>query len=321
MRIIAAGASVIRDGGSPDRVRALLVAHRFVSLVALAALAVGISTAVLEERAVEPADASRHAASRADGSTVAATTREVMVGVYGGAPYTQASDVSVKKSGTHDFTVKEVGWRGRPLKSPPYYGARVVRWFDGGRTGAMMDFTHSKALARLDEQAEFSGVIDGAPAPGTATIGDIFRRLEATHGHNTLSLFGLQRLPALNPRLHPYIGLGAGIALPHSEVRLMMDSARTYEYQYAGPVAQVLVGIEVRVRRMSYFFEYRFSLADLEMALTHVDGSTVIADLWRQFRRWRAGEEPSGGWLTTRLTSHQAIAGFAVRFGAAPALP
>ncbi len=78
-----------------------------------------------------------------------------------------------------------------------------------------------------------------------------------------LTLNGLFRLPSIGLRLHPYVGIGAGVALPHSEVQMVKDPGRTYEYQYAGPVGQALIGIEFRVPRMSYFFEYKFTLARL----------------------------------------------------------
>ena len=179
----------------------------------------------------------------------------------------------------------------------------------------MIDFTHSKALARLAEEAVFEGAIDGQPAPARARLGDVFKKLEASHGHNMLTLNGLLRLPALSFRFHPYVGLGAGVALPHSEVHVAGDPTRTYEYQYAGPVLQGLAGLEIRTPRVSYFVEYKFTFASYEMPLTGEDGRLLIFDLWRQLRRWWHGEEPPGGWASTTFTSHQLIAGLGVRVG------
>lgn len=254
------------------------------------------------------------------GRTVA-PGREVLIAAYFGAPYTYPSDVSVKKAGQHDFSVAEVAWDGQPFKSPIYYGARVVRWFEGGATGAMLDFTHSKAIARLREEKSFSGTLDGAPAPAKAMLGDVFRRLEFSHGHNMLTLNGLWRLPLRWPRLSPYVGAGVGVNLPHTEVQLKTDKQRTYEYQYTGPVVQALVGVELRLPRMSYFLEYKFSLARYDVPLTHRNGALLVEDLWHQFARWWSGNEPVGGRLDTTLTSHQIVGGLGVRVGetAAPA--
>ena len=104
-------------------------------------------------------------------------------------------------------------------------------------------------------------------------------------------------------------------AWAHSEVQLQKDPDRTYEYQYAGPAVQAIIGLEFRVPRMSYFLEYKFTLASYEMPLTHQDGTILFVDLWRQFMRWWQDEDPPGGVLATRLTSHQVIGGLGVRFG------
>lgn len=287
---------------------------------AAAALVLIASSNLIEQSPADPAGEQSHEGS-AEPSTLAPPTSEYMFAGYAGAPYTYPSDVSVIKEGRHDFTVKDINWEGKPFENPIYYGVRIVRWFGEGRTGAMLDFTHSKTIGQLDEEKSFTGTLNGLPAPERAKVGDVFRRLEASHGHNMLTLNGLLRLPSIGFRLHPYVGLGAGVALPHSEVQMIKDPGRTYEYQYAGPVAQGLIGIEFRIPRMSYFFEYKFSFASYEMPLTHLDGDILFTDLWRQARRWWAGEDPPGGFLSTDLVSHQLIGGLGVRFSAAPVAP
>ncbi len=241
---------------------------------------------------------------------------EWMLAAYGGSPYTHPSDVRITKPGVHDVTVKDVEWQGLPFVNPIYYGVRVLRWFSGGRAGSMLDFTHSKAISKRSQEATFEGTLNGKPAPEKALIGDIFRKLEASHGHNMLTLNGLLRLPTFNFRVAPYVGLGAGVSLPHSEVHVATDPSRTYEYQMAGPVAQALVGIEIRLPRMSYFLEYKFTFADYRMPLTGRDGTILFSDLWKQFSRWSSGEEPPDGWAETRFTSHEVIGGLGVRLPA-----
>jgi len=293
------------------------------SRVAAALAVVGVIGAGIwqaDAEAPERADTQQERAA-AEPTTGSPPTSEYMVAAYGGMPYTYASQVHVKKPGTHDFTAGPIEWRGEPFIDPIYYGARVVRWFGEGRTGTMVDFTHSKAIAELENSTEFKGLLNGAEAPQAAKLGDVFRRLEFSHGHNMLTLNGLMRLADLHPRLSPYVGLGVGINLPHSEIQMRADNKRTYEYQMTGPVLQGLVGLEFRVPRMSYFIEYKFSFASYDAPLTGLDGTKIglFADLYRQAARWLSGKPPAHGNLTTQLTSHQVIGGLGVRFAARPA--
>ena len=239
--------------------------------------------------------------------------RETAFGAYLGAPYHYPSDFHFQKSGTHDLTIKDVHWYTLPFDNPLYYGARVQRWMSGGQFGTMIDFTHSKAYSPTQVEHTFEGTLDGKPAPKTGKIVDYFDKLEWTHGHNMLTLNGLMRFARIG-NFQPYAGAGAGISLPHSEIHLRSDPARTYEYQYTGPNAQALIGIELRLKTGSVFLEYKFTVADYWGPITHRDGAVLPIDMWRQFARWWSGEEPPGGWAGARLTSHQAIGGFMVRF-------
>lgn len=280
---------------------------------------VTVAASVLTEQTSDVSTPSNAAAESAP-AALAPPGAEWMFAGYSGVPYTYPSDVTVTKTGRHDFTAKDVGWDGKPFINPIYYGARIVR-FGEGRFGGMLDFTHSKTIARLKEDAAFTGTLNGAPAPARATLSEIFRRLEASHGHNMLTLTGLLRLPSLGFRLHPYVGLGAGISLPHAEVHIAGRDKRTYEYQVAGPVTQALIGIEIRAARVSYLFEYKFTLAPYRMPLTERDGTLLIFDLWNQFREWMSGEEPPGGYASTNLVSHQGIAGIGIRSAPAAIAP
>jgi lipid A oxidase len=292
------------------------------SLAAIAALSTTLVGALIEQAPGDssPATAASSAPAAPRATPSADLGPEFMIAGYGGAPYTYPSDVSVQKPGVHDFTAKDVPWKGEPFKNPIYYGVRIARWFGNGVMGSMLDFTHSKVLAQRAEEVLFEGTFNGEKMPERAKIQEYFKRLEASHGHNMLTLNGLLRLPGFGWRLHPYVGLGGGINLPHSEVWLDKDNSRTYEYQYAGPVGQALIGLEFRTSRASYFFEYKFSLAKYDMPLSQDDGSILFFDLWRQFSRWWKSEAPDGGRLQTDFISHQAIAGIGLRIAARPAV-
>ena len=301
-----------RAHAGPSKPRTLL--ETLFATAALAALVLSVAMAQMSDGARTDAAARTSTPPAA----VAPHGGEMMFAGYTGVPYTYPSDVRVTQPGVHDFTAKGVEWEGRPFTNPIYYGARIVRWFESGRTGAMLDFIHSKTIGRLSEEVELTGTLNGAPAPERAVLRDIFERVEASHGHNMLTFTGLLRLPSLGFRLHPYVGLGAGVSLPHAEVHVAGRDARTYEYQVAGPVTQALVGIEIRAARVSYLFEYKFTLAPYRMPLTERDGTLLIFDLWNQLREWLAGEQPPGGYASTNLVSHQGIAGIGIR-SAAPA--
>lgn len=243
---------------------------------------------------------------------------EVIISAYTGAPYTYPSDVVFKAPGKHDFTAKDVEWIGEPFDGPIYYGVRVARWARSMRTGWMVDFTHSKAIADRTQTLDLQGTLDGTPAPTGQNIKEVFDKLEASHGHNMLTLNGLLRFASFGARVHPYVGLGAGVSLPHSEVHFRGNKKRTYEYQYAGAVAQGLVGVEFRFARTSYFLEYKFSFAPYDMPLSERNGTLLIFDLWNQFQDWWHGNKPPAGRLTTTFASHQVIGGLGVRIVPTP---
>ncbi len=247
-------------------------------------------------------------------TATAAPGRETTFGAYVGAPYHYPSDFRLQTDPANDVTLKKVEWYTNPFNNPLYYGARIQRWSANGTTGAMIDFLHSKAFAPKDQNVKMEGMLDGKPVPESGKIGDVFQKLEFSHGHNMLTLNGLLRFARFSNVIVPYAGVGAGVSLPHSEMQRTTDKGRTYEYQYTGPTAQALFGLEFRLRSGSIFLEYKFTIADYRAPHTYRDGSLFPIDMWSQFSRWWSGNEPPGGWGSTRLTSHQVIGGFLVRF-------
>ena len=269
-----------------------------------------------------PAGAAR-AAGGSDDPLPASTAAgpEWLNGGYFGMPYTHSSDVRFVKPGSTDLTAHDVNWDGKPFKSPIYYGLRSLRW-NGGGQGVMVDFTHSKTISQPDQTLRFSGQRNGRPAPGSSRNGDVFRHLEFSHGHNMLTLNRLWQLGWLSPAIRPYAGAGAGVALPHTEIQFAGDDARTYEYQYAGPVGQVLAGIEIRLPRASVFVEYKFSLARYSVPLTGTDsrGWGYVDFILHLLSRLQ-GVQPAHGTATTTLASHQIIGGVGLRSPVAAAMP
>lgn len=294
--------------GGLNPARTLNAASAFAAAVLLTA---STAASVLEQSRID--DEQRRGALSGTEKSAIGPGVETVVGAYGGAPYTYPSPVTIGRPGD-SFTMDPVHWYTDPFHNPIYYGARIIRWFSG-RAGLMLDFIHSKAIAERDKETSFSGTIDGKPLPPRARISDFVNKLEFSHGHNMLMLTGLMRLPGLGPRLSPYAGLGGGVLLPHTEVELAQGNhPRTYEYNFAGPTGQALVGLEIRLSRMSFFIEYKFTYADYEAPLSEKNGSWLGADLWRQLKRWIDSEPPPGGHVATTVASHQVVSGLLVHF-------
>ena len=268
--------------------------------------------------------------------------KETVAAGYAGAPFYHRSDLSLQRPDGTDLTLKRLGWDGDALYFPIDGGVRVIRW--SGLLGWMVDFMHNKAIARLGKGAhgrkirngvvdhvETLGTLKGKPAPSPLRLTDLFNRLEFTHGHNTLLLTGLVRLMPLTSRIRPYVGIGAGAAVPHVEVGFTGHRQWTNQYQYAGPAFQLLAGLELRRGRGSFFIEYKFIWASISAALTNGHSwslkklkltwlprwliepfsglSELPGDLWNQFARWSKGDMPADGNIRTQLSAHTVVIG------------
>lgn len=247
---------------------------------------------------------------------------ELQIGAYSGLPTTHPSDATITRPDGSTFTIRDVPWLTDPWNDPIYYGVRISGWSGHLPVGGMLDFTHSKAIADVEAEAAFEGTKDGQPLPERAKLGQVLKRLEFSHGHNILTLNGLYRLPFGSERVKPYVGLGLGVNLPHTEVWLAGDEKRTYEYQLAGTATQALAGLEIRLpRATSLFLEYKFSLSWYAAPLTGRDGGWLFQDIWRQLSERQAGTKPTYGTVETTLATHQAVGGLAVRIGGSPVAP
>jgi lipid A oxidase len=251
--------------------------------------------------------------------------KDTRIGAYGGMTYTHKSDVRIvnpaKDARQVDMTVHDVDWIGMPFKSPVYYGVRVQRLSPWASFGTMVDFTHAKAIAPHGQNVTLSGTRDGKSVPSKAKVGDMFRHLEFSHGHNILTWNGLYRMPLFWSKFRPYVGAGAGITLPHTEIGFRDENARTYEYQFAGLVGQVLGGIEINLGLTSAFFEYKFSYSPYDVPLSQEPrGFLLFTDVWRQFKAWVTGEHPPGGRATAKLATNHFLGGVLFNLPATPAV-
>jgi len=170
------------------------------------------------------------------------------ISVYGGVQTAPHSSVSGTRADGSSFH-QNIGWKGKSLSMPPYYGARVM-WWQSSNFGYGVEFTHAKFYAPQGEM----------PAG--------FSRLEFTDGHNIVTANIAKRWPGLwaSDRFTPYAGAGLGIAVPHVDVT--ENGNRTYGYQYTGPALRLTAGASYDLNeRWAVFGEYQFTISDNEADL------------------------------------------------------
>lgn len=292
---------------------------------------------------VTPSDPARTASGAGAGSALRdafSIDREASFAGYIGYPSHNRSDVRLVRPDGTDLTMKNLRWDAEPFTFPIYAGVRYVRW--QGAFGGMIDFLHDKAVTRVGKGAhgrrvtgeraivdtiDVEGKLKGAPAPTPVKITDIVERVEFTHGHNMLLPTAMLRLGSLAPRLRPYVGIGAGAALPHVEVwpTGATEVEKTNEYQAAGPAMQFVFGLEWQGKFGPVFIEYKYTWAQITAALT--GGKTpawcncdFVSDSIRHIGNWWNGRKPQYGELSTTLITHQIAggAGYRLSAGAAP---
>lgn len=162
---------------------------------------------------------------------------ETLLSIYGG--YSTAPHSNVSVSDQTDFTA---GWEGRSFNSPPYYGLRATWWmeeFGHSELGVSFDYTHAKVYA---DQATL------------LTAG--WTRFEFSDGINLGTFNLLYRFKDFSPSWTPYLGVGAGINVPHVEVK--RTTGTTMNYQVGGLTLQWQAGIDYKINeKWSVFSEYK----------------------------------------------------------------
>lgn len=211
---------------------------------------------------------------------LASLPRGAQFGLYGGGNSTPDADVILKQPNGTDMLLKDVPFTGEPFDDPPFYGLRATWWRSS--FGAMLDYTHAKSISRRKEVVSQSGTRDGKPVPPREPVSKTFTKLEYSHGMNTLTLNALYRFTGWQRRVIPYIGAGAGVAVPHTEIarKGIARTDWTYRYEVSGPAVQGLVGLDWRLpsRRWTVFSEYKAGYAINHTELN--EGGYVKANLW-----------------------------------------
>jgi lipid A oxidase len=174
-----------------------------------------------------------------------AAAQQFQVSAYGGYQTAPHSGVNIT-----DGTQFTTGWDGKSFANPIYYGVRGTWWLDGlglPNAGLSIDFSHTKVYSD----------------PGSWPASEGFTHFEFTDGLNLLTANAFYRF-STEDQFRPYVGVGAGISIPH--VELTRSSGTTSEYQYGGATVQLTAGFDYMLtENWSVFAEYKgnFSMVDV----------------------------------------------------------
>jgi lipid A oxidase len=186
---------------------------------------------------------------------------ETQISVFGGANTNFSSPVRLTGPITDNRTID---WAGDSFEMPPYWGVRGTYWLSRASPwGIAVEFTHAKAMGQIDFAAD-----------------PVYDRLEFSDGNNLLMLNLMYRFNTMrNGKVVPYVGIGAGVAIPHVEVTLDGVAQRTFEYQLAGAAAQGLAGLEYKLNdSWSMFAEGKIAYSHIAADLDH--GGGLRTYLW-----------------------------------------
>ena len=184
-----------------------------------------------------------------------------------------------------DLTFDSVEWTDGSFKSPIFYGLRGAYFFPGSkRWGVALDFTHAKIISDTSQVTRVHGTRGGTATDESRTIRPDIESMELSDGHNFLTLNAIHRwFPSgardrgFWGRLQPYVGAGAGVAIPHVEVN--SGDVFTSEYQAVGPAVQAFAGANFDIHGpWSAFIEYKLTWSDVTLDLD--DGATIETRPW-----------------------------------------
>lgn len=189
---------------------------------------------------------------------VAPAAAETELSFYTGyqtAPHSRVEGSDPGGVGPFSFLSK---WEGKPFEMPPYYGFRATYW-TSSKLGFGIEFNHAKVYA------------DDATRTANG-----FSRLEFTDGLNIVTANVWRRWQNDASRWTPYVGAGAGFAIPHVDVETA--GGKTFGYQITGPAVQWVGGVKYDINdRWGIFGEYKgtysMNKADLD------NGGTLETDV------------------------------------------
>lgn len=147
---------------------------------------------------------------------------------------------------------RRFNWEGRPLENPFYYGGRAT-WWTQKNIGFGIEGTHTKAYASSSDLAAIGA-----------------NSFELSDGHNIVTANIMKRWPGLftNQSFTPYVGAGAGVAIPHVDVAVNGASNRTFGFEVTGPALRGIAGVKYDLNeRWALFSEYQITWSDNDITI------------------------------------------------------
>jgi len=213
----------------------------------------------------------------------AAMAAEWAITLRQGKEWVNSSDLHVQ-SGATDVDFADVPWRDESYSSPLYFGIGVTRWNTHSPAwGFGLDYTGAKAVLDASESAFARGTIEGKPVDGPQRIGDAISLLAfSSLNLVTANAYHRWRFEPATQSSYPrpgtalFLGLGAGVAIPHVEAQVR--GIHTDDYQFGGPTLRGVAGIEMPFdEHMGLIAEGMLSWVDLDVDF--VDGGGASATL------------------------------------------
>lgn len=213
----------------------------------------------------------------------AGAAAQLVLSLRQGKAWVGSNDLDLERPGGTDLTFHDVAWADQSYRAPIYYGAGLTWWLPRHpRWGLGVDFTHAKAILDGDATSLVNGRLAGVPFDDTLPVRELVPHLEFSHGLNLATIGAYRRWvaetgPEPDTGVALYLGLGAGVVIPHVEATI--GNRRTDEYQLAGPAARGVIGLDVPWdEHVSLVGEAIFSWADVHADLA--GGGSVAARLW-----------------------------------------
>lgn len=200
---------------------------------------------------------------------------------YLGKSFSHAADVRVRETIGTDVTFRGVSFDDRSFQSPQYYGVRAG-YATLGWLGIEGEFIHFKVYGRVNDAVPASGTMTGNVAPSV-----LVQQYNLSHGLNLLVGNVVVRRE-LRRKLRLGLRAGAGVAIPHAEIRAFSQAVD--EYELHGAALHLSSGVEWDLRSGFYMLgEYKFTYTHPRFEL----GS------------WR---------IENRFATHHLVGGIGIRF-------
>ena len=116
--------------------------------------------------------------------------------------------------------------------------------------------------------------IEGTHAKAYASDADLVAlgasSFELSDGHNIITANVMKRWPGVFgiEAFTPYVGAGAGIAMPHVDVGVIGASNRTFGFETTGPALRGIAGIKYNLNeKWALFTEYQVTWSDNDITI------------------------------------------------------